>query len=150
MRHGRSALERVWILATGLSALLLTGCGSESDTGTEPTPTPTLVTETFNGAIAQNATSIHPFTVANSGYNLRAGFTSLAPSSITKLGIGIGSYNSSTSTCGLNLTQNDAALSGSTAMSGTTGSGSYCLRIYDGNNIPVGETASYTVQLEHY
>lgn len=138
--------------AVACAALLgLLGCGSSSDSSSVITgPSPTVVTETFSGSLDQNGTALHTFTVANSGYSLLAGFTSVAPSSITSLGIGIGSWDSTTSTCGLNLTQNDAAKNGSTALSGTAGSGSFCIRVYDGGNIPAGTSASYTVQVQHY
>jgi hypothetical protein len=142
--------RRAWILAMAIgSALLLPGCGSE-DTGTSPTPDVTLVTDTFSGSIGRNASSIHEFTVTSASYPLLAGITSLSPTSISALGLGIGTWDSSTSTCGLNVTQNDAALSGSTGLTGSPASGSYCLRVYDGGNIPAGETASYSVQIQHY
>jgi hypothetical protein len=35
-------------------------------------------------------------------------------------------------------------------LSGTPNSGAYCVRIYDGGNIPAGATASYTLQVQHY
>lgn len=126
-------------------------CGS---TATEPTPTETstatLSTETFSGAIGQNGTGVHTFTVTTSGYALLAGYTSIAPSSVTALGVGLGSWDAAASTCSLNLTQNDAARSGSTAISGTANAGSYCLRVYDGANIGANVTATYTVQVQHY
>ena len=38
-----------------------------------------------------------------------------------------------------------------TAISGTAGSGSYCVRIYDGGNIAdPNATVTYTVQVQHY
>jgi len=134
-----------------LLSILFAACGSSTDsTATAPTVTPTLVTETFSGEIPQNGTAVHSFTVNTSGYTLLAGFTSLSPASVTALGLGLGSWDASTSTCGLNLTQADAARSGSTALNGTANSGSYCLRVYDGANIPAGVTAAYTVQVQHY
>jgi hypothetical protein len=130
----------------------LTGCGSSSSGSTLTTPTPpaTLATDTFTGSIDQNGSVVYPFTVTSSGYGLLAGYTSISPSSVTALGLGIGNWDASTSTCSLNLSQNDTGRSGSTAVSGTPGSGNYCLRIYDAGNIPAGITASYTVQVQHY
>lgn len=133
-----------------VSILWLTGCGSGATSTTSPTAVVTLVTDNFNGSIEQNGSQVHTFTITNSGYTLLAGFTSLSPSSVSALGMGIGSWDSSTSTCSLNMSQNDTARSGSTGLSGTTNSGSYCLRVYDGGNIPSGATASYTVQIQHY
>ena len=124
-------------------------CGGSSTTSA-PSPTATLSTETFTGSIGQNGTHVHTFTVAASGYTLLVGYTSLDPSSVTALGVGLGAWDSATSTCGLNLTQNDSARSGSTAISGTANAGAYCLRVYDGGNIGANVTASYSVQVQHY
>ena len=129
---------------------------SGSSTATSPTitttttPTATVSTETFTGSIGQNGTAVYPFTVVASGYPLLVGFTSLDPSSVTALGVGLGVWDASTSTCGLNLTQNDAARSGSTAFSGTAAAGAFCLRVYDGANIGANVTATYSVQVQHY
>jgi len=64
--------------------------------------------------------------------------------------MGIGSWDASTSTCGLNMTQNDSGKNGSTVLSGTANSGAYCLRVYDGGNLSASGSASYTVQVQHY
>ena len=140
----------LWILIAALSA----ACGSSTPTTTSTSPTttatPTLVTEVFSGSIGQNGTAVHSFTVNTSGYTLLAGYTSLSPASVGALGLGLGSWDSGTSSCGLNLSQVDVARSGSTALSGTAGSGSFCLRVYDGANIPAGVTTTYTVQVQHY
>jgi hypothetical protein len=133
-----------------LLAVWLPGCGSEASSATSPTTVLTLVTDNFDGSIEQNGNRVHTFTVTNSGYTLLAGFTNLSPASVTALGVGIGSWDSSASTCSLNVSQNDTARSGGTGLSGTANSGSYCLRVYDGGNIPAGVTASYAVQVQHY
>lgn len=135
-----------------ISIFWLTGCGSSSTASTVTTPTvpATLTTDTFTGSIGQNGTAIYPFTVATAGYSLLAGYTSISPSSVAALGLGIGSWDATSSTCSLNVSQNDTGRSGSTALSGTPSNGSYCLRIYDAGNIPAGVAASYTVQVQHY
>jgi hypothetical protein len=135
-----------------VSMFWLIGCGSSSSgsTLTTPTATGTLATDTFTGSIDQNGTAVYPFTVNTSGYGLLAGYTSISPSSVAALGLGIGSWDASSSTCSLNVSQNDTGRSGSTAISGTPSSGSYCIRIYDAGNIPAGVAASYTVQVQHY
>jgi hypothetical protein len=135
------------------TACALASCGGESATSpttTATTTTPALVTETFSGSIGQNGTAVHSFTVTTSGYTLLAGYSSLAPSTVTALGIGLGSWDATNGSCGLNLTQNDSARSGSTAISGSANAGAYCLRVYDGANIGPGLTASYSVQVQHY
>lgn len=149
MKDRMDVLRRARDLAIVLSVLWVPACGSESSSVTSPTTVATLATETFSGSIEQNGSSVHAFTVTNSSYSLLAGFTSLS-SSVSALGLGIASWDSSTSTCGLNVSQNDTARSGSTSLSGTSNSGSYCLRVYDGGNIPTGGTALYTVQVQHY
>lgn len=136
-----------------VSLFWLAGCGSNSgSTVTTPTTTTTatLTTDTFTGSIDQNGTAVFPFTVTTAGYGLLAGYTSISPASVAALGIGIGSWDGTTSTCSLNLSQNDAGRTGSTALSGTPSNGSYCVRIYDAGNIPAGVSASFTVQIQHY
>ena len=151
MKHRDAVLRRAWTLGIGLlSVVWLPGCGADASSVTSPTTVATLVTDNFDGSIEQNGSRVHTFTVANSGYTVLAGFTSLSPSSVAALGMGIGSWDAATSTCSLNVSQNDTARSGSTGLSGTANSGSYCLRAYDGGNIPAGVTASYAVQVQHY
>jgi hypothetical protein len=135
-----------------VAVVSLAGCGSNSSgsTLTTPTATATLATDTFTGSIEQNGTAVYPFTVTSSGYGLLAGYTTISPSPVAALGLGIGAWDTTTSTCSLNVSQNDTGRSGSTALSGTPANGSYCLRIYDAGNIPAGVTASYTVQVQHY
>jgi hypothetical protein len=150
MKNGRAAL-RAWFPAIlMLSMLWLPACGSGSDASTSPTAVATLATDTFGGSIQQNGTGVHSFTVTSSGYTLLAGYTSISPSSVPALGLGIGSWDSSTSSCSLNISQNDTARSGNTGLNGTPNSGTYCVRVYDGGNIPAGVTASYTLQVQHY
>ena len=151
MTYAESVLRRVWILLIGMLAVAwLPACSSDGSSPTSPTTTVTLVTDNFAGAIEQNGTAVHSFTVTNSGYTLLVGYTSLSPASVAALGIGIGSWDATTSTCSLNVTQNDAARSGSTGLSGTANSGSYCVRVYDGGNVPAAVTASYALQVQHY
>jgi hypothetical protein len=138
-------------------SLSLGACGGSSSSALSPTTTTTttttstaLVTETFTGSIGQNGTAIHPFTVKVDGYTLLAGFTGLTPASQASLGMGIGSWDGTTSTCSLNLAQNDAAKSGSTALTATATAANYCMRVYDGGNIAAGVTVGYTLQVQHY
>jgi hypothetical protein len=152
MKFTAGFIRRCGFALSIVSIFWLTGCGSSSTASTVTTPTATanLTTETFTGSISQNGTAVYPFTVTTAGYGLLAGYTSISPSSIAALGLGIGSWDATTSTCSLNVSQNDTGRSGSTALSGTPGSGSYCLRIYDAGNIPAGVSASFTVQVQHY
>ena len=147
----RYANERLGLFSVLAALVVAAGaCGGSSTTTSPTATTPTLSTDTFTGSIGQNATAVHTFTVGTSGYTLLVGYTSLGPSSVTALGIGVAAWDSATSTCGLNVTQNDSARSGSTALSGTANAGAYCLRVYDGANIGTDVTASYSVQVQHY
>jgi hypothetical protein len=151
----RNLPKRSLLLLPLIAALTLasSACSNSSDgSSTLPTATSsgTSSTETFSGSIIQNGTAVHSFTVKSGGYTLMAGFTSIEPSTVAALGLGIGAWDASTSTCGLNLTQNDVGRSGSTAVSGTAGSGNYCVRVYDGGNVASGVTATYTLQVQHY
>jgi hypothetical protein len=134
-------------------AMAVGGCSGSSDSTSTTSPTTTTVissTETFAGSVGRNGSAVHAFTVKTAGYTLLAGYTSITPASVTALGLGIGTWDATTSSCGLNQTQNDAAKSASTGLSGTASSGNYCVRVYDGGNIAEGVTASYTLQVEHY
>ena len=135
-----------------LVALTLTvgACsGSTSTDSSLTSPSATLVTESFSGSITQNGTAIHPFAVKTTGNSLLVGFTSVSPSSLTALGMGIGTWDGTT--CGLNLSQNDSAKVGNTGLSGTAQLGNYCIRVYDGGNITDSTiTATYTLQVQHY
>lgn len=144
--------RRTWILPLVLLAsVIVAACGSDSTSSSSTSPTTvTLATETFTGSIGQNESKVHSFTISSSGNTLLAGYTSLGPSSLTALGLGIGSWDATAQTCSLNITQNDTARSGNTGLSGTPSSGSYCIRVYDGGNIPAGVTATYSVQVQHY
>ncbi len=144
----KHVLSRVAFLI--VFALAAGACGdSSSDSSSLPTsPSATQVTDSFSGTVSQNGSSIHTFSVTTAGYPLLAGYTSLVPNSIAALGLGIGAWDGSN--CGLNQSQNDASRSGSTAISGTAAAGNYCIRVYDGGNVPEGVTVSYTVQVQHY
>jgi len=129
-----------------------TGCGSSSSASTAAVIffNATAATETFTGSLGQNGSVVYNFSVANSGYSLLAGFTSIAPANVTALGLGIGTWDASTSTCGLNQMQNDTSHSGSTAISATAPSGAFCVRVYDAGNVGADVTATFTVQVQHY
>ena len=149
-RRGRVFLQRACVPAVVLlSALWWTACGSNNDSSLTPQPGPILVTETFSGTIGQNEAMVHAFSVTSSG-TLMAGYTTLSPASVTALGLGIAAWDASSQTCALNVSQNDAARSGNTGISGTPSPGYFCVRAYDGGNVPAGVAVSYTLQVQHY
>ena len=147
---------RQMMFALGImAAVTSSGCTNNSNSSSLPAgPTPNLVTETFNGSITQGTTMIHTFTIANAGYTLAAGFTSITPSTVS-LGVGIGFWDPNAQTCSLNQLQNNTATAGSTAISyaDSNGSlkGSFCARVYNGGGITDPTvTVNYTLQIEHY
>ena len=145
-------VQRACALAGALlSVVLVTACGSSnSNSGLTTQPANlTQTTETFSGAIGQNETQVYAFSVSNSG-TLSAGYTMLSPTTVTALGLGIAVWDPNTQTCGLNVSQNDAARSGNTGLTGTPSPGYFCIRAYDGGNVPVGVSVSYTIQVQHY
>jgi hypothetical protein len=142
----RKYLFPIFAIAIAIGAA---GCTNNGNGSTATTPTPTVVTEMYTGSITQGGADIHNFTVTNSGLNLLAGFTSISPSTITGLGVGIGAYDPTSSTCGLNQLQATAGV-GSTAITTTAPSGPFCVRVTDGGNIPAGGAATYTLEVQHY
>ena len=144
----RKLLFRGLLVLPVLVSVPLAACSSANTNTTGPTPTATV--ETFQGSIDQNGSAVYSFNVANGGYTLAVAFANLAPASVAALGVGVGAWDTTTSTCGLNLAQNDSSKAGSTAVSGTAAAGAYCVRVYDGGNIPAGVSAQYTVQVQHY
>ncbi len=145
----RNLLSSRLLVFPVLALVPLAACSS-ANTNTTTGPTPTATVETYQGSIDQNGSAVYSFNVANSGYTLAVAFSSLGPASVTALGVGVAAWDPTTSTGGLNIAQNDSSKAGSTAVSGTANSGPYCVRVYDGGNIPAGVSAQYTVQVQHY
>jgi hypothetical protein len=144
--------NRSLLLFPAVAALALgaSACSSSNSTVTTPTTPVTSYTETYTGSIDRGGSAVHPFAIKSGGYTLLAGYTTITPSSVTALGMGVGSWDGTTSTCGLNQTQNDSARAASTGLTATAAAGNFCIRVYDGGNIPEGVTASYTLKVEHY
>src|SRR5215471_5332349 len=104
MISSRRAFTPLAVVTLAL-AVATSGCGGSSNSSGLPTaPTPNVVTETFNGSIAQGQTTVFNFTITNSGYTVLAGYTSISPASVTALCLGIGNWDSGSQTCGLNVT----------------------------------------------
>jgi hypothetical protein len=129
-------------------ALAVTGaCAPKSTTPVGPTTDP--VTETFTGTLGVGATASHPFTVKEANQVTSAILTQAGPPSTIFMGLGIGAWTSSTSTC--TLLQGGAVQASSIAqLSGYTQVGTYCVQIFDVGNIPEGQTISYSVTVVHY
>lgn len=140
----------VFAIAIAIGAAGCTNNGNNSNLGTTG-PTPTIVTEMHSGSIMQGTTDIYSFTITNAGLNLLVGFTSISPNTIPALGVGIGAWDPTSSTCGLNQLQATAGV-GATAITTPSGapSGPFCIRVSDGGNVPAGTTVTYTVEVQHY
>jgi len=147
------SIKRWLSLCLVVAAVTFTVGACSSSTTTSSTISPTTVTtattESFSGSLVQNGADVYPFTVKQDGSSLLVGFTSITPASDT-LGVGIGAWDATTATCGLNQSQNDAAKAGNTALSGTASLGNYCARVYDTGNLPDGQTVTFTLQVQHY
>jgi hypothetical protein len=136
------ALRWMCLLTPALAAL---ACGA-TNTPTPTAATPATVTESFSGAVAQQGTEAHSFTVSTAG-SVQISLTSVEPLATMSLGVSIGSWNGTT--CGAAIAKNDDARSGATALSGTATAGDYCVQVYDSGNIPESWSVSYTVRVAH-
>ncbi len=126
--------------------LALTAAASSSTPTTPTTNTPTAITDTYKGTIALNGAERFSFVTAVSG-TTSATLTSLTPSDAV-VGLGLGSFTSSTGTCDVMLA-NDKATLGSLLQGQSDRAGNLCVRVYDSTGtlaVPV----SYTVQVVHY
>lgn len=130
------------MLAIALSAA---AC-SNNDTITSPTTTtPVSVTDTFNGTLNRNGATSFPFNVSAQGA-VYATLTSVADSTIS-MGLGLGIWNTTTSTCSIVLA-NDAALQGATVTGSATNIGQLCVRVYDVGTVVA--PLDYQLTVVHY
>lgn len=136
-------MKRPLVVAMALAVpltLTIWGC---SGSPTQATAAST-VTATFNGTLSQQSTNVYPFVVSQTG-NVTATLTSVGPLATLAIGFGIGSYDSSTSSCAL-LTEDDNARQGD-VLGGAAQPGSYCVEVFDVGNVQT--TATYSVQVTH-
>src|ERR1044072_5284254 len=128
-------------------ALSAAACGSTSSSSTTaPTTAATPTTQTFSGTIAQTQSATDPFTVNTTG-SIQVTLTSVAPLATMAIGVGVTTGGSACGTT--NIVQNDNARANTTALSGVSVAGSYCVEVYDSGNIPDSSSATYTVQVVH-
>jgi hypothetical protein len=128
-----------------LLACVVSACDDEV-TPTNPTPVdPT--TESFTGTIAQNGASIHNFTVSAGGA-VSATLKSIGTDNTLVVGLDLGNWNTTTSTCSIVLAKTDATAN--SAIQGTmTAAGTLCVRVYDVGNISGATPVPYTVEVVH-
>lgn len=131
-------------LACVVLAAISTACSS--NTPTTPTiPTPVTVTDTFSGPLTQNGGATHSFSTAVSG-NVAATIVTLSPDSAVIVGLALGTWNATTSSCSIILV-NDKATQQSTLLGAASGAGDLCVRVYDVGNIT--SPVTYQIAVAH-
>jgi hypothetical protein len=138
--HSRVRTALLWLPA----ALLAAGC----DNGPVITPTPIgpTVTQTFTGTLTRNGGATYQFSSLSRG-TITATLTSVSPDSTLAIGIQLGTWNITTSTCQVILA-NDAATVGTGVVGSVSGVGDLCLRVYDPKGT-VTTSQDYSVNVVH-
>ena len=125
-------------------ALMAVACG-DKDPGTTTSPTVTQKTDSFTGTVQVGGSTVHNFTVENSG-QVSVTLTTASPPADVVLGIGVGTP--SDNACGLLQGASINARAGSTPqLTGVVSPGMLCVKVFD-----VGSQAaavSYTVTVMH-
>jgi hypothetical protein len=125
------------------AALLLAGCGDDTESNTPTGPTPVAVTESFSGTLNPNGGITHPFAVQQTG-SVSATLSVVTPEGTT-IGLSLGTWNGQS--CQIILA-NDNAVQGISVVGTATSTGSFCARVYD-----VGKLSSltdYELSVSHY
>lgn len=122
-----------------LAGLLAAYGGSGTTT---PTGTPTSVTDTFSGTLAPGGSISFPFTITTSG-TITATLTTLTPQTTITVGFGLGQPSSGT--CALMSGAYSETSKVGQVLSGTIGTGSYCVVIYDIGNVQGSDDFVITV-----
>lgn len=128
-------------------AALTAGACDDNKAPTEPTPPTVTVTDKFSGMLGPNGGVTHTFSTASGG-SVTATLTELQPEAETLLiGIALGTWNGTTSTCTLIVT-NDKAIKNALVSATATGAVNLCLRVSDAAGVIV-TPVSYTVEVVH-
>jgi hypothetical protein len=133
------------IVATVLTAV---GCSdSSSDPSlTLPTvPSSPLVTENFAGTVQVGSSDVKPFTVTSSGFQITVDLTSAGPPATISMGLGVGNWDGTSCS---NVTGGTYQAGPTAQLSGTIGSGQFCLVVQDVGNQSAPIT--YTAVVLHY
>lgn len=143
-------VRRLLPVACAVLAVSLAGCGLKDSTATTSTtsPTTTTSTESFTRKFTLGGNGVDGFTVSAAG-SITLSLTAVSPLSTMALGVALGTWDSTSLTCGTIIVKNDNAKSGATALTGTATAGNYCVKVYDSGNVPSDWTVSYTVQVVH-
>jgi hypothetical protein len=138
--HSRIRTALLWLPA----ALLAAGC----DNGPIITPTPIgpTTTTTFTGTLTRNGGTTFQFSSLSRGA-ITATLTSVSPDSTLAIGMSLGTWNISTSSCQIILA-NDAATVGTAIVGSVSGVGDLCVRVYDAKG-NVTTSQDYSVDVVH-
>lgn len=132
------------LLALAIPALGAAGCESTAEpTGTDTSQTPTTITETFLGTVAVNGAATFSFGVTASG-TVTATYKSIAPTSGATMGLALGIWNPSTSSCSV-VIANDNAILNSTVIGNASTAGTLCVRAYDVGRLSATQTVELTI-----
>ena len=129
---------------------LASACGSDSPTGpSDPGDTPVEITEMFPsdapGTLTPNGGATFGFPVQRAG-RITVTLTSLAPDPAGRIGLNLGSWNGVA--CVQHITKDDAT-QGTTIVGEATGTGNYCIRVYDASGSLAGPV-QYQVTVTHF
>jgi hypothetical protein len=125
------------------AALTAVACGDDEPTLPTDPSTPVTVTETFAESLNPNGGRTHQFNADRAG-DVIAILTSLAPDAEVTIGLGIGTWNGVS--CSIIIANDQAKLN--VAIIGTaTGTGAFCVRVYDVGNLT--GSIDYTVTVQH-
>ena len=122
----------------------MTACGAE--TPIEPDPVYEQKTEAYSGSIASGGSAAFHFPVTNPG-SINLAITQLGPVSTLTMGLWLGSWDATTSTCPQQLSTSAATLN--LVFSGDpSGPGEYCVAIFDVGNVQT--SVDFTLTVTHY
>ena len=131
------------LLGIVLLACAVAAC-DDDPTPTTPTPNPT-VTETFAGTVGASGAATHSFSVSASG-TVKATLKTIGSDNTLVVSFALGNWFADA--CSVVLA-NDAATGGAVLSGSMTGAGTLCARVSDVGNIQQGQTAQYTIEIEH-
>lgn len=120
-------------------------CGAKSPTA-PPAPVYDLQTKTFTGNVKATGKVGFPFTVVNPG-EIQVAITALAPVSTISMGIALGVWDPTASSCAEQLSAPSATLNVAYAANPPS-PGEYCVTIFDIGNVVV--SSDFTLTVTHY
>jgi hypothetical protein len=130
------------VIALSLATLVVAaaGCDFFHDSGSSTSPT--AIVEKFSGALKQQGSVVFSFTTTQAGI-VSVMLAAISPDTSATVGMGIGTV--STTTCSLTTTASAVAAGSTAQLSVSATAGTYCVQVYDANNVPQTETVSVTV-----